>query len=114
MSKQGELFAGGIVIRYVDHDYPNQPGFKEHTTSRDAALKMKRRQVDKLRDRVLLALKSAGAHGMTPDECAAEMGLTVLSTRPRFTELKMLDKIERSGARRKNASGRSANVWVAK
>lgn len=114
MSKKGELFAGGIVIRYVDHGYPNQPGYKEQTTSREAALKMKRRQVDKLRDRVFLTLKSAGTHGMTPDECAAEMGLTVLSTRPRFTELKMLGRIERTGTRRKNASGCSANVWVTK
>lgn len=100
-------------MSYDLFSYPHSPGFKESTTSREAALKMKRRQ-PKLCERVLAVLVGVGAYGMTTDECAAEMGLSILAIRPRFTELKMLDKIERTDRRRKNESGMSAIVWVAK
>jgi len=51
------------------------------------------------------------ANGLTTDECAERLGETVLSIRPRFTELAAKGEIEDSGIRRKNASGRSATVW---
>ena len=92
--------------------YPHAAGFKERTTSREAALKMKHRQ-PKLSAGVLAVLLEAGAGGLTTDECAGLMGRSVLSIRPRFTELSMLGKIHRTDRRRKNESGCSAIVWVA-
>lgn len=91
--------------------YPASPGFKRDGTSREAAISAKPR-APLLRDRVLDALTLCGP--MTPDECAAFLGLHLLSVRPRFTELKVMGKIEETGQRRANASGMKANVWRVK
>ena len=107
MSRTGE----GLLGDY----YPGTPGFKEPTTSRDAANAMKRR-ADNLRDLVLAAFGQAGFCGMTADEVAAKLNMSPLAIRPRLTELgpKHLDKIELTGERRCNLSGLRANVWRAK
>jgi hypothetical protein len=98
-----------------DHDlftYPNQPGFREPTTSRAAAQSMKA-HAPNLRDIVLAEILAAGERGLTPDEAAALIGATVLSIRPRFSELAMADPpaIVDTGKRRPNASGRGAKAW---
>lgn len=87
--------------------YPKTPGFKEGTTSREAAESMASR-VEHLRERCLTRIANRPS---TPDEIAEALGESVLSIRPRITELKQLGKIEPSGERRKNASGRAAKVW---
>ncbi len=92
--------------------YPLSPGFKEPTTSKDAATKMKVR-APKLQARVLTAI-GISRHGLTPDECAKLLKTSILSVRPRFSELSKLEKIERSGARRANESGLKADVWIIK
>lgn len=61
-----------------------------------------------LRQRIVLELAT---RSMTPDECAASMGESILSVRPRFTELKKRGLIRKSGDCRKNASGVRAAVW---
>ena len=48
---------------------------------------------------------------LTADEVADVLGQSVLSIRPRVTELANNDEIEDSGTRRRNASGRNAIVW---
>jgi predicted ArsR family transcriptional regulator len=48
---------------------------------------------------------------MTADECAEAIGISPLSLRPRFAELHVGGWIDRTGLRRRNASGRKANVW---
>lgn len=48
---------------------------------------------------------------MTADECARHLSESVLSIRPRFSELLRANRIEDTGERRKNASGRNATVW---
>lgn len=50
---------------------------------------------------------------MTSDEAAEAIGETVLAVRPRFTELLALGQIKDSGQRRRNASTRTAKVWMA-
>ena len=45
------------------------------------------------------------------DEAATFLGESVLSIRPRFSELATMGEIEDSGTRRKNASGRNAICW---
>ena len=65
-----------------------------------------------MRERVLAAIRKAGAFGLTADEAAAKLGLTPFTARPRCTELNKLGKIMDSGLRRENESGRRAIVWV--
>lgn len=88
-------------------DYPNTPGFKEPTTSAAAAESMKP-TARTLRSKVLDCLALANG---TADEIAARLDASPLAIRPRFTELQRMGKIEDTGRRRRNASGRSAKVW---
>lgn len=94
--------------------YPNAPGFKEPTTSRAAARKM-RGEAATLRDRAHGALLAAGAEGMTADEVAAQLRETVLAIRPRITELakETPPRAAKTDKRRTNKSGMSAIVWRA-
>ncbi len=50
--------------------------------------------------------------GLTPDEVAARLGLSVLTVRPRCSELIRRGHVVDSGSRRVNASGRKAKVLV--
>jgi hypothetical protein len=93
-------FGAAVVIE----PYPVSAGYTEPTTSRDAALSI---DAASLRAQVLAALVGLA---LTPDECAERMGLSVLSVRPRFTELARLGLIERTDEKRTNTSGRKA--WV--
>jgi predicted ArsR family transcriptional regulator len=94
------------LFTYRD-EYPNSPGYKRPGTSREAAEAIKPRAAI-LRERSLAALKH---RPMTADEVAAHLGESVLSIRPRITELHELGLIEQTGERRRNASGRMAAVW---
>lgn len=53
-------------------------------------------------------------HGLTADEVAGVLDESILSIRPRITELKELGIVEDSGVRRLNASGKRATVWRVK
>ena len=99
-SRQGELF--GHVP--TDH-YPDAAGYKEPTTSAEAAATV---DAATLRGKVLDVLK----HGpLTADECASWLGESILSIRPRLSELRALGLIRDTGERRENLSGKSAIVW---
>jgi predicted ArsR family transcriptional regulator len=87
--------------------YPNTPGAKREGTSADAAEAMADKAAT-LRAAVRAALR---VDRLTADECAAVLGHSVLSIRPRVTELFKMGEIEDAGERRKNASGRNAIVW---
>jgi hypothetical protein len=90
--------------------YPHSPGWKSPDTSRDAAHAM-HGSAKILRDRVLAAIKREAG---TADEVAGRLGESILSVRPRLSELARMDKIERTGERRQNASGMNAAVWRTK
>ena len=101
MSRQGDLF----------QTYPNRPGFKQHGgTSQDAAEAIEPR-ADTLRGKALAVIKTAGPRGLTADEAADIMDRSVLSIRPRISELLELGLIERNGQRRKNSSGLNADAY---
>lgn len=92
--------------------YPISPGWKEPTTSREAAVKVA--PVAKThRDQALLALRMAWPAGLTADEVAAKLGRRELAIRPRISELKDMGAIQNSNQRRKNQNGMSAIIWVA-
>lgn len=88
--------------------YPATPGFRVPGTSEAAAESMVSKAAG-LRAKVVAALGEAGP--LTADECAGRLGLSVLSIRPRFTELKELGRVADTGVRRENTSGRNAIVW---
>ena len=88
--------------------YNGMPGFKVSGPSQEAAEKVSAR-VNYLQGKCLEALR---AHGpLTADEIAEKVGETILSIRPRCSELKRAGKIQKTDARRKNISGCSATVW---
>tara|TARA_R110000868_G_scaffold6526_1_gene36777 strand:+ start:531 stop:809 length:279 start_codon:yes stop_codon:yes gene_type:complete len=90
-------------------NYPENPGYKKPGTSKAAADSM-REKAPTLRQQVLDVLFH---QDLTADECAAEVGKSVLSIRPRLTELLALGKIAESGLERFNSSGKKATVWSA-
>lgn len=87
--------------------YPNVPGAKTGDTSREAAEAMQPR-AGFLRAQVLDCLRMCS---MTADECARMLNESVLSIRPRFSELRALGLIADTGDRIPNDSGRNAIVW---
>lgn len=89
--------------------YPEHPGAKVAGTSQEAAdaasvtAKFLREQCYALLQR----------QNLTADECAVLMGKSILSIRPRFSELATSNRIFDTGIRRTNNSGRAATVWTA-
>ena len=102
MSRMSELLP-------PDQTYPNAPGYKVAGPSKLAAQKVASTST-KLRAAVLEEFKQNPA-GLTADEVATALNLSVLSVRPRVSELNRLGMIEQTGARRRNDSGMSATVW---
>jgi len=92
----------------ISTTYPEHPGAKVSGTSQDAADNMAE-IAPTLRDQVLWLVFLSG--GITTDEAADRLNVSVLSVRPRFSELRMMGKIEQTGERRTNTSGMTANVW---
>lgn len=90
--------------------YPEAPGYKAATpaTSRAAAESVAAR-AEIIREKVLHMLTVFP--DATPDEAAAFLSVDKLSVRPRFSELAKAGKVEDSGRRRKNASGKNAAAW---
>lgn len=89
--------------------YPHVPGHRRTKTSKAAAESVKER-APTLCDQVLSLLK---AGDYTADECAALMGQTVLSVRPRLSQLKARGLIFDTGETRPNTSSVMASVWRA-
>lgn len=89
--------------------YPDAPGFKVSGPSEQAADAIGG-HANKLRATVLAQFASYPG-GATADEVAKDLNLSVLSVRPRVSELKRTGKIKQTGARRKNESGMTATVW---
>lgn len=89
--------------------YPHAPGAQDRDTSR-AAADHAAETAPQLRGRALAVLERS--NGLTADEVAGKLGLSILSIRPRLTELSRLGKVRDSGQRRTNASGRKAIVWA--
>lgn len=90
-------------------NYPETPGYKKSGTSKAAADSMIKK-APSLQQKVLDVLFH---QDLTADECAAEIGRSLLSIRPRLTELLRLGKIADTGLTRANDSGKQATVWRA-
>jgi transposase len=88
--------------------YPDQPGFKAPGPSEQAAQAICS-TAKKLRDQVLKIIAEAPA-GLSADAVADRLGKSVLSVRPRVSELRRLGEIQPTTQRVKNQSGMSATV----
>lgn len=93
-------------------NYPDRPGFKVRGTSRVAADRIAPHATS-LRDRVLAFLQANFPKAYTADEISDHVGASILSTRPRVTELRRAGLIEPTEERRQNMSGMSAICWRA-
>lgn len=61
----------------------------------------------------LMVLQDLSLHGpSTADEIARRLKASILTIRPRCSELRNTRQIYDTGERRKNTSGRSAAVWA--
>lgn len=93
-----------------DDTYPDSPGYQDTDTSRAAASAIKpgattiRAEVARL-----FEVRSA----LTADECAERLDMSILTIRPRVTELVKQGELVDTGQRRKNRSGRLAAVYRA-
>lgn len=95
------------LASYANRDrYPHSPGYKRNGTSQESATRIAPR-TKTLRDRCLSVLKF---EPLSPDEIALRLGESVLSVRPRCSELLALGKIRETDERRANASGHFAHV----
>ena len=91
-----------------EHDeYPSAPGFKKYGTSAEAAERISA-EAGTLRAKVLAIFRDG--HELTADQVAEMLGKSVLSIRPRLSELVAVHLIEPTGRRRLNVSGMSADV----
>jgi hypothetical protein len=89
--------------------YPERPGFKAFGSSQEAAHQAVG-SAARLRRAVLAELRVSPG---TADEIAARLRRSVLSIRPRVSELKAMKEITTTGERRRNESGMSTSVWRA-
>ena len=90
--------------------YPHAPGAKTGGTSQAAADAVAKR-APTLRSQVYNLLRSI-PNGLTADECASALNRSVLSIRPRLSELLATGHIQDSGRTRANISGVQATVWI--
>lgn len=93
------------LIDLMERPYPQYAGFKRDGTSSEAAEKV---DAKTLRARVLVELGNGPG---TADEIAHRLRIDRLSIRPRLSELSAMGRVEDSGVRHVNSSGRKAVVW---
>lgn len=89
--------------------YPEQPGSKVDGTSRESARRIAGHAAC-VRRAVLNEFIAAYPRGLTSDEAAELVAESILTVRPRVTELKALGMLELTTDRRCNDSGHAAAV----
>jgi hypothetical protein len=89
--------------------YPNAPGFKERGGASEAAAKAVSRHAKNLRARVLDII--GRVPGRTADEYAVLLDCSILSVRPRVSELRRSGEIVPADTRKRNNGGMTASTW---
>jgi hypothetical protein len=91
--------------------YPKAPGSKSrHSLEAARAIAS---HANTVRGIILAEYRAAYPRGLTADEVAKLTGESVLTARPRVSELGAQGLLERTCERRKNDSGMTAAVWRA-
>jgi predicted ArsR family transcriptional regulator len=91
------------------NDYPDSPGFKEHETSRDAALRLGL-NASTLRDRTYQYI--CDHPQQSADQIAAALNASPWAVRPRVSELRKMGLVINDG-RGRNPSGMTVHLWRA-
>jgi hypothetical protein len=94
-------------------NYPQHPGSKAPGPSSEAARTIAR-PATTLRMRVYSFLRDRYPAAYSADQIAETLGETILSIRPRVSELNKSGEIEAAEGRSKNQSGMSAHCWRAR
>ena len=94
----------------MEKKYPLKAGYKEQSTSKEAAAKVDSRAAI-LRTEAIEVFKRKRSYGATCEEVAEIMNEDITSIRPRITELKLLEYIIDSGDRRLNRFQNNVKVW---
>lgn len=94
---------------YTDQK-PVGAGYKAAGTSAEAARHIKP-SVKIIRARITDYMRRF-ARPVSADDVAEGIGMSILSVRPRFSEMRTDGLIEQSGERGINASGRTCALWV--
>ncbi len=89
------------------------PAARNTDTSRAAAASVAP-SAARVRSMVMNAIRASAQDGLTADEAAGRLGMSVLTVRPRVSELGKAGAILDAGIRRPNQSGRRAIVWRAR
>ncbi len=98
------------LFSYEPPSYPHTAGFKEPSTSREAAIAIESTgKAARLRGMVLSWYQDGNTG--TADECAHALGEDILSIRPRVAELHKAGRLDQTGERRRADGGRYAHVW---
>jgi hypothetical protein len=92
--------------------YSDRPGWKARGASIEAAYAVARHATT-LRTRVFSFLRDRYPAAYSADQIADGLGETILSVRPRVSELNKMGAIEVAEGRHKNQSGMSAHCWRA-
>jgi len=90
--------------------YPRAAGWKEPTTSRGAAEALEAKGIAATVRSAVLGLFEAGVQD-TADGIAARLGFSILTVRPRVSELARQGLIERTGEHRPSSQGVMSAVW---
>jgi predicted ArsR family transcriptional regulator len=93
--------------------YPRDPGFKELGGPSELAAKAIAGHATTVRDRVLAFLTKRYPASFSADEIADDLGESILTVRPRVSELRRGGLIEPTADRRVNRSGMLAKCWRA-
>lgn len=102
------------LVRDVWGLKPQIAPFKERGGASEEAAKAIGPAAGDLRGLVARAFFDTYPNACTADEIAAQLRVTVLSCRPRVSELRAVGLIEPSGERRRNrTSNQTATAWVA-
>lgn len=92
--------------------YPHSPGHRGVETSVAAADAIAS-TTGTMQRLALTLIREAGLYGLTALETCAKAGIDRWAMQPRLSELRRMGLIRDSGQRRRNASGKSAIVWIA-
>lgn len=108
--KQSSFFSAHETQYGVEpvRSYPDSPGYKASGTSQEAAEAVAD-EATTIRDKALCVIRAHSPDGITPDEVATILRRSVLSVRPRCSELKKMGLVVPAGERSTNESGLDAD-----
>lgn len=90
--------------------YPNEPGYKEKGGTSQQAARSIQESAASVRAKVREVFRKKIY--LTADQAADLLGLSVLTVRPRVSELFLRDDLSKTTIRRQNASGHTATVYA--